>query len=148
MVLILARDRSCLPRSYSNRSHVEIWQICMKYDIYFLTETDGILKWQKMGIFGKPTNVEGTLFFPKIIRKSKNDIFPFGPEIHLINYRYDHQNESQILFENWTKNMSRDIDDNFPLTHTNGMLRLKIFQIWKLSDIWNDTKKPKYCNKY
>ena len=101
----------------------------MKYDIYVLTETDGILKWEEMGIFGKQNNDEGTLFFPKIIRKSKNDIFPFGPEIHLVNFQYDHQDGSQILFENWTKNMSRDIDDNFPLTVTNGMSILEIFQI-------------------
>ena len=61
-------------------------------------------------------------FFPKIIRTSKNEIFTFWLEI----YRYIHKNESQILFENWTKNMSRDIDENFPLTVTNRMSRLRI----------------------
>ena len=101
----------------------------MKFDIYFLKETDGILKWEEMGIFGKPTNDGGTMLFPKIIRPTKNDIFPFWPEIHLVNTQYDHQNGSQILFENWRKNMSRDIDENFPLTVTNEMSILKIFQI-------------------
>ena len=101
----------------------------MNFDIYFLNETDDILKWEEMGIFGKPNNAEGLMFFPKIIRKSKNDIFPFGPEIHLVNDGIDRQNESQILFENWTKNMSRDIDDNFPVTFTNRMSRLRLLQI-------------------
>ena len=101
----------------------------MKYDINFLKETNNILKWEAIGIFGKPTNHEGTMFFPKIIRTIKNDIFPFGPEIHLQYHRYDHQNGSQVLFENWTKNMSRDIDDNFPVTVTNRMRRLRILQI-------------------
>ena len=101
----------------------------MKFYIYFLRETDGILKWEEMGIFGKPNNDEGTMLFSKIIRPTKNDIFPFGPEIHLVNYRYDHQNGSQILFENWRKTMSREIDDNFPLTVTNRMSRLRILQI-------------------
>ena len=101
----------------------------MKFDIYFLRETDGILKWEEMGIFGKPNNDEGRMLFPKIIRPTKNDIFPFWPEIYLVNDQFDHQNGSQILFENWTKNMSRDIDDNFPLTVTNGMSILEIFQI-------------------
>ena len=101
----------------------------MKFYIYFLKETNNILKWEAIGIFGKPTNHEGTMFFPKIIRKTKNDIFPFGPEIHLPYDRYDHQNGSQVLFENWTKNMSRDIDENFPLTVTYRMSRLRIFQV-------------------
>ena len=82
-----------------------------------------------MGIFGKSNNNEGTMFFPKIIRQTKNDIFPFWPEIHPVNYRYDHQNGSQILFENWTKNMSREIEDKFPLTVTNRISRLRILQI-------------------
>ena len=136
LVLILARDRYCFPHSYSKfnyrfdyQEYREIFAICMKFDIYFLTETDGILKWEEMGIFGKQNHDEGTLFFPKIIRTSKNDIFPFGPEIHLVNHRYDHQNGSQILFENWTKNMSREIDENFPLTVTNRMSLLRILQI-------------------
>jgi len=133
LVLLIARDRSCDSRWQSNREYVATDSGCMKFDIYYLRETDGILKWKKMGIFGKPTNAlandEGTMFFPKIIRKSKNDLFPFGPEIHLVNYRYDHQNGSQILFENWTKNMSRDIDDNFPITVTNRITRLRILQI-------------------
>ena len=82
----------------------------MKFDIYYLKETNNILKWEEIGIFGKPHNDEGTMFFPKIIGKRKNDIFPFGPEFYLGNREYDHQNGSQVLFENWTKNMSRDID--------------------------------------
>ena len=105
----------------------------MKYDIYFLEETNGTLKWEEFGIFGKSNNNEGTMFFPKIIRPTKNDIFPFGPEIHLVHYKYwyqyGHQNGSQILFENWTKNMSRDFDDNFPMTVTNRMFVLRILQI-------------------
>ena len=101
----------------------------MKYDIYFLNETDGILKWEQIGIFGKSNNNEGTMFFPKIIKQTKNDIFPFWPEIHLVNDRYDHQYEFQILFENWTKKMSREIDKKFPLTVTNRMSRLRILQI-------------------
>ena len=109
----------------------------MKFDIYFLKETDGIPNWEEIGIFGKSNNNEGTMFFPKIIRPTKNDIFPFWPEIHLVNYRYYHQNGSQILFanniakifENWTRNMLRDIDDNFPLTVTNRMSSLRILQI-------------------
>ena len=101
----------------------------MKYDIYFLKETDGILKWEEMGIFANPNTDEGTMFFPKIIRKNKNDIFPFGPEIHLVNYQNGVSYGSQIYFENWTKNMSRDIDENFPLTVTNRMSRLRILQI-------------------
>ena len=104
----------------------------MKYDIYFLKETNGILKWEEMGIFGKSNNNEGTMIFPKIIRQRKNDskkIFPFGPDIYLVNSQNDHQDGSQILFENWTKNMTREIEDNFPLTVTNGMSRLRIFQI-------------------
>ena len=100
----------------------------MKFYIYFLKDTNNILKWEAIGIFGKPKNDERTMYFPKIIRTSKNDIFPFWPEIHVAYDRYD-QNESQILFENWTKNMSRDIDDNFPVTFTNGMEILKILQI-------------------
>ena len=103
--------------------------VCMKYDIYFLKETDGILNWEEIGIFGKSNHNEGTMFFPKIIRPTKNYIFPFWPEIHLLNDRYDHQNESQILFENWTKNMSREINDNFPLNFTNRMSLLRILQI-------------------
>ena len=100
------------------------------YDIYFLRETDGILKWEEMGVFGKRNNDEGMMFFPKIIRPTKNDIFPFWPEIHLVNFRkYDHQNGSQVLFENWTKKMSREIDDNFPITVTNRMMQLRILQI-------------------
>ena len=101
----------------------------MKFDIYFLRETDSIWKWEEMGIFGKPNNDEGTMLFPKIIRKIKNDIFPFWPEIHLVNPDNYHQRRSQILFETWTKNMSRDIMDNFPLTVTNRMSRLRILQI-------------------
>ena len=101
----------------------------MKFDIYFLRETDGILKWEEMGIFGKPTNDEGSMLFPKIIRSTKNDIFPFWPEIYTVYYQYDYQNGSQILFENWTKNMSREIDDNFPITATNRMWRFTILQI-------------------
>ena len=101
----------------------------MKFYIYFLRETDGILKWEEMGIFGKPNNDEGTMFFPKIIRPTKNDIFPFWPEIYVGNLEYDHQTGSQILFENWTKNMSREIDENFPLTVTDRMSRLRILQI-------------------
>ena len=103
----------------------------MKFDIYFLRETDGILKWEEIGIFGKSNNNEGRMLFPKIIRPTKNGIFPFWPEIYVgyIVYHYDHQNGSQILFENWTKNMSREIDDNFPVTVTNEMLFLKILQI-------------------
>ena len=100
---------------------------CMKFDIYYLNETNNILKWEAIGIFGKPKNDERTMYFPKIIRTSKNDIFPFWPEFHAV--LYDHQNESQILFENWTKNMSRDIDDNFPITVTNRKSRLRILQI-------------------
>ena len=100
----------------------------MKYEIYFLRETDGILKWEKMGIFGNPNN-EGTMMFPKIIRSSKNDIFPFWPELYHGNPEYDHQNGSQVLFENWTKNMSRDIDDNFPVTVTTRMSRLRLLQL-------------------
>ena len=103
--------------------------VCMKFNIYFLKETNIILKWEEIGIFGKPTNDEGTMFFPKIIRTSKNDIYPFWPEIYQGNGEYDHQNGSQILFENWTKNMSRDIDDNFPVTVTNFTRRLRILQI-------------------
>ena len=132
MVLILARDRSCYPRSYSNRYYVGISAVCMKYDIYLLKETDGILKWEEMGKFGKSNNNEGTMVFPKIIRQRKNDskkIFPFGPDIYLVNSQDDHQEGSQILFENWTKNMTREIEDNFPLTVTNKMSRLRIFQI-------------------
>ena len=79
-------------------------------------------------IFEKSNNTEGTMWFPKIIRPMKNDIFPFWPEIYLVNEEYDHQNGSQVLFENWTKNMSRDIDENFPLTVTNRMSRLRILQ--------------------
>ena len=101
----------------------------MKYDIYFLKETNNNLKWEKIGIFGKPTNDEGTMFFPKIIRKTKNDIFPFWPEMYLGNPEYDHQNGSQVLFENWTRYISRDVVDNFPLTVTNEMWYLRIFQI-------------------
>ena len=101
----------------------------MKYDIYFLKETDGILKWEDIGIFGKPNNNEGTMFFPKIIRPWKNDIYPFWPEIYVVNYRYDHQNGSLLLFENFTKNMSRDVNDNFELTVTNKMSRLRTLQI-------------------
>ena len=101
----------------------------MKFDIYFLRETDGILKWEEMGIFGKPNNDEGVMVFPKIVRPRKNDIFPFWPEIYVGSYYFDHQDGSQILFENWTKNMSRDIDDNFPMTVTNRMSRLRILQI-------------------
>ena len=101
----------------------------MKFDIYFLRETDGILKWEEIGIFGKSNNTEGTMWFPKIIRPMKNDIFPFWPEIHLVNDWYDRQNGSQILFESWTKNMSREIDDNFPITVTNRMFLLRILQI-------------------
>ena len=104
----------------------------MKYDIYFLKETNGILKWEEMGIFGTSDNNEGTMFFPKIIRQRKNDskkIFPFGPDIYRVNSQDDHQNGSQILFENWTKNMSREINDNFPLNFTNRMSLLRILQI-------------------
>ena len=129
LVLLIARDRSCFPRSYSNREYLGTYAVCMKYDIYFLEETNGTLKWEEFGIFGKSNNNEGTMFFPKIIRKTNNDFFSFWPEIHLVNDRYDHQNESQILFENWTKNMSRDIDENFPLTVTNRISRLRILQI-------------------
>ena len=137
LVLILARDRSCYPRSYSNRYYVGISAVCMKFDIYFLRETDGILKWEEMGTFGNPNNDGGTMFFPKIIRTRKNDIFPFGPEIYVglnsfdflngiqIGFRSDHQ----MLFENWTKNMSREIDDKFPITATNRMMSLRILQI-------------------
>ena len=85
-----------------------------------------------MGIFGKSNNNEGTMIFPKIIRQRKNDskkTFPFGPDIYLVNSQDDHQNGSQILFENWTKNLSREIDDNFPLTVTNRISRLRILQI-------------------
>ena len=104
----------------------------MKYDIYFLRETDGFLTWVEMGIFGKPDNDEGVMFFPKIIRPTKNDIFPFWPEIYLGNYyRHEYENGSQILFENWTKKMSREIDEIFPLTVPNRMslLKLLILQI-------------------
>ena len=139
MVLLIARDRSCYHRWQSNREYVATDAGCMKFDIYYLKETNNILKWEAIGIFGKPTNHEGRMFFPKIIRMSKNDIFPFWPEIHLVNNQFDHQNGSQILFENWTKNMSRDIDDklsidklsidNFPVTVTNRTSRLRILQI-------------------
>ncbi len=141
MVLLLARDQSCSPYSPDERVstfgyYVEIDTICMKFDIYFLRETDGILKWEEMGIFGNPNKDGGTMFFPKIIRTRKNDIFPFGPEIYLgywmenifgvqIGFRSDHQ----MLFENWTKNMSREIDENFPITATNRMMSLRILQI-------------------
>ena len=109
----------------------------MKYDIYFLKETDGILKWEEMGIFANPNTDEGTMFFPKIIRARKNDIFPFGPEIYVGYYSFDFLDgiqigfgsDHQILFENWTKNMSREIDENFPITVTNGTLHLRILQI-------------------
>merc|ERR1712018_558377 len=96
LVLLLARDQSCFP--YSTRESVDIFSVCMKFDIYYLKETNNILKWEAIGIFGKPTNHEGTMFFPKIIKMSKNDIFPFWPEIHLVNNEFDHQNGSQILF--------------------------------------------------
>jgi len=131
LVLLLARDQSCAIRPFKDLESIPygIYKGCMKFDIYSLRETDGILKWEEMGIFGKPNNDEGTLFFPKIIRPTKNGIFPFGPEIHFINDRYDYQNGSQILFENWTKNISREIDDNFPLTVTNRMTLLRILQI-------------------
>ena len=130
MVLLLARDQSCSPYSPNyDRERVDIDMVCMKFDIYFLRETDSILKWEEMGIFGKPTNDEGTLFFPKVIRSMKNDIFPFWPEIHVVNFQYDYRNGSQILFENWTKNMSREINDNFPLNFTNRMSLLRILQI-------------------
>ena len=109
----------------------------MKFDIYFLRETDGILKWEEMGTFENPTYDGGTMFFPKIIRPTKNGIFPFGPEISVGYYSWDFQNgthigfrsDHQILFENWTKNMSREIDENFPITATNRMMRLRILQI-------------------
>ena len=109
----------------------------MKFDIYFLRETDGILKWEEMGTFGNPNYDGGTMYFPKIIRPTKNDIFPFGTEIYLGYYSWDAQNgfqfgfgsDHQILFENWTKNMSREIDENFPITFTNRMIHLKILQI-------------------
>merc|ERR1712157_63298 len=79
LVLLIARDRSCFSPSYSNREYVAKYAVCMKYDIYFLKETDGILNWEEIGIFGKSNNNEGTMFFPKIIRPTKNDIFPFWP---------------------------------------------------------------------
>ena len=101
----------------------------MTFDINFLKETNIFLKWEAIGIFGKPTDDKKTMFFPKIIRTNKNDIFPFWPEIHLVHDEFDHQNGSQILFENWTKNMSRYIDDNFPVTVTDRMRRLRILQI-------------------
>ena len=106
----------------------------MKFDIYFLRETDGIFKWEEMGTFGNPNNDGGTMYFPKILRPTKNGIFPFGPEIY-VGYWRDAQNgigfrsDHQMLFENWTKNMSREIDDNFPITVTNRLRNLKILQI-------------------
>ena len=131
MVLLLARHRSCsrYPKA-ANREWVDIYDVCMKFDIYYLKETNNILKWEEIGMYGKRFFYdEGTIFFPKIIRKRKNDIFPFWPELYLGYPEYDHQNGSQVLFENWTKNMTRDIDDNFPMTVTNRMSRLRILQI-------------------
>ena len=101
----------------------------MKYNIYYLNETDEIYEWKALGIFGKSENDEGKIFFPKIIRTMKNDIFPFWPEIYVGNYRFNHQNGSQIFIENWTRKLSRDIDDNFPMTFTNDMKALRILQI-------------------
>ena len=139
LVLLLARDQSCSPYSKDDRGleFVFKYTICMKFDIYFLRETDGILKWEEMGTFGNPNNDGGTMYFPKIIRARKNDIFPFGPEIYLGYYTFDYQSgnhlgfgsDHQMLFENWAKNMSREIDENFPITVTNGMMRLRILQI-------------------
>ena len=139
MVLLLARDQSCSPYSPDDRGRVYVYKdtICMKFDIYFLRETDGIFKWEEMGTFGNPNNDGGTMYFPKIIRARKNDIFPFGPETYVGYYRWDAQNglqiafgsDHQILFENWTKNMSREIDENFPINATNRMWRFTILQI-------------------
>ena len=132
----MARDRSC-SNSYSNRENVAINEVCMKYVIYFLTEMNDILKWEEIGKFGKPNNNKGTIFFPKIIRKSKSETFPLWPEHYLGNYRFEHQKGSQILyvnnienlFGNLTNYMSRDIADEFPLIFTNKMSCLTIFQI-------------------
>ena len=106
----------------------------MKYDIYFLDNTHSILKWKKIGIFGKsgPKN-EGSMSFPKIIKASQNGLFPFWPEIYNQGLLFDYQNGSRILFEDWKRdshgNMNREIDENFPMTFTNTMRRLRIFQI-------------------
>ena len=105
----------------------------MKYDIYFLDNTHSISKWEEIGIFGKSNKDEGSMFFPTIIKASQNGIFPFLPEIYNRSPMFDYQNGSRILFEDWKReshgNMTREIDENFPMTFTNTMRRLRIFQI-------------------